>query len=117
MADLAHASENDTDLHGDTDAAHWAERFVHHVTANPAIATSEGSMLAWFAGAIETGKMTAVQLTPAQARYLSILAAEDLRADEQRGRTAGNSAVIRDIHDPAWEALQPACQWEELPPE
>jgi len=57
MADLAHASENDTDLVGDKDASHWAERFVHHVRANPSIATSEGAMLAWFAGAIETGKM------------------------------------------------------------
>lgn len=55
MADLAHAAENDTDLHGDFDAAHWAERFVHHVKANPAIATDEESMLAWFAGAIMTG--------------------------------------------------------------
>ena len=59
MADLAHASENDTDLFGDTDAMHWAERFVHHTKINPEIATSEGAMLAWFAGDIETGKMGA----------------------------------------------------------
>jgi hypothetical protein len=56
--------------------------------------------------------VTAVDLTPAQARWLSILAAEDLRADEQLGRTPATSAVIRDIHDPAWQALQPACQWD-----
>ena len=59
--------------------------------------------------------MTAAGLTPAQARYLSILAAQDLRADEQRGWTTVNSGVIRDIHNPAWEALQPACHWDEDP--
>lgn len=61
--------------------------------------------------------MTAIELDARQARWLSILAAQDLRADEQRGRTAANSAIIRDIHDPAWEALQPACQWDDLPGE
>lgn len=51
-------------------------------------------------------------LTPAQARYLSILAASDLRlAADEDGRTAANSAVIRDIHYPAWQALQTACAW------
>jgi hypothetical protein len=55
MADLAHAKENDIDLHGDFDATHWAERFVARVRENPAIATDEGAMLAWFAGAIMTG--------------------------------------------------------------
>jgi hypothetical protein len=48
-------SKNDTDLHGDMDALHWAERFMHHVKAKPSIATDEGAMLAWFAGAIMTG--------------------------------------------------------------
>ena len=63
MADLAHASENDTDLHGDPDAAHWAERFArvrHNVLTGPErrdIAADEGAMLSWFAGAIETGRM------------------------------------------------------------
>jgi hypothetical protein len=57
MADLAHASENDTDLVGDHDARHWAERFVDHVRQKPEIATDEGAMLAWFAGAIGTGEM------------------------------------------------------------
>ena len=63
MADLAHASENDADLHGDPDATHWAERFVlarHNVLTGPEhhdIAADEDTMLAWFAGAIETGRM------------------------------------------------------------
>jgi hypothetical protein len=61
MADLAHARENDTDLHGDTDAMHWAERFVHHVQQNPGIAADEGAMASWFAGAIETGRGSGVQ--------------------------------------------------------
>jgi len=62
MGDLAHAAENDTDLHGDPDAQHWAQRFVHHAdqwrktgTVPPCL--DEGAMLAWFAGAIETGRM------------------------------------------------------------
>ena len=65
MADLAHAATNDTDLHGDTDAAHWAERFASKfaiVRQNTApgedeMPDTEGTMLAWFAGAIETGRM------------------------------------------------------------
>jgi hypothetical protein len=63
MADLAHASENDTDLHGDPDATHWAERFIrvrHNLLTGPEhrdIAGDEGAMLSWFAGAIETGRM------------------------------------------------------------
>jgi hypothetical protein len=73
MADLAHASEGDTDLHGDPDARHWAERFAAKVTlpdpdpgcgplifaGNPLWATDEVEelMLVWFAGAIETGRM------------------------------------------------------------
>jgi hypothetical protein len=57
MADLAHAAENDTDLHGDTDARHWAQRFVHRALEYPATPMDEDAMLAWFAGAIETGRM------------------------------------------------------------
>jgi len=53
MADLAHAIENDNDLIGDLDAAHWAERFVTRVCEHPGIPTDEGAMLAWFAGCIE----------------------------------------------------------------
>lgn len=61
MADIA--SENDTDLHGDPDATHWAERFVlvrHNLLTGPEhrdIAGDADTMLAWFAGAIETGRM------------------------------------------------------------
>ena len=63
MADLAHAAEGDTDLHGDADATHWAERFVlvrHNLFTGPErrdIAEDADTMLAWFAGAIETGRM------------------------------------------------------------
>jgi len=45
----------DIDLHGNFDAMVWAERFVERVTENPGIATDEGTMLAWFSGAIMTG--------------------------------------------------------------
>jgi hypothetical protein len=54
-----------------------------------------------------------VELTRAEARYLSILAAQDLRDDAGRGRTAGNSEVISRIHQPAWAALQAACEWDD----
>lgn len=61
MAELAHAAENDTDLHGDTDARHWAERFASHFRIIRVDSLSdldtEGTMLAWFASAIETGRM------------------------------------------------------------
>jgi len=70
MADLAHASENDTDLIGDTDARHWAERFASKIklplghpaiefAGKPICTTGEYQelMLTWFAGAIETGRM------------------------------------------------------------
>jgi hypothetical protein len=81
MADLAHAAENDTDLHGDPDAAHWAERFAARFLAvrlgpdgRPLLGEEpvevEGLMLAWFAGAIETGKMCA------RARILAELGAD-----------------------------------------
>lgn len=45
----------DNDLIGQTDAKLWAERFVLRVTKNPAIATDEGTMLAWFSSAILAG--------------------------------------------------------------
>jgi len=67
MADLAHAAEGDTDLTGDTSAAHWAERFAYRfeVRRRPDIGDrgihtpvdTEGLMLSWFASAIETGRM------------------------------------------------------------
>jgi hypothetical protein len=74
MADLAHATEGDTDLHGDPDAAHWAERFAAKFAlsrrpadfwaamafdAQEAAVDTEGTMLAWFAAAIETGRTAA----------------------------------------------------------
>lgn len=62
MADLAHATENDNDLHGDTNAVNWAERFasifeVRRLSDMEPLDT-EGLMLTWFASAIETGRMT-----------------------------------------------------------
>lgn len=74
MSDLTHAAEGDIDLHGDADAQHWAERFADKfVIIKPDADLSgpylsphlmsrqdvEGLMLAWFAGAIETGRMAA----------------------------------------------------------
>jgi hypothetical protein len=50
-----------------------------------------------------------VELTSKQARYLSILAAQDLRGSNP------DSNVVRTIHLPAWEALQDACEWEDDP--
>lgn len=49
---------NDRDLHGNADAAVWAERFVYRVARNPRIAHDEGTMLAWFATAIMAGRYT-----------------------------------------------------------
>ncbi len=49
-----------------------------------------------------------VDLTPGEARYLSVLAAQDVRADRERGLDG-----IADRHGSAWEKLQPACEWED----
>jgi len=64
VADLAHRAPNDTDLFGDTCAADWAERFVDVRLQRLGedgvdIADDPDVMLAWFAGAIETGRMAA----------------------------------------------------------
>lgn len=69
LAAVARPAEGNTDLHGDTDAAHWAERFaatfeVRRLSdiGNRGIVEpldTMGLMLAWFAGAIETGRMAA----------------------------------------------------------
>lgn len=44
-----------TDFSESFDARDWAKAFVEHVTANPAIAADEGTMLAWFANALMRG--------------------------------------------------------------
>lgn len=41
---------------GELDAAVWVEEFLEAIHHNPAIAQDEGALLAWFAGAIETGR-------------------------------------------------------------
>ena len=53
--------------------------------------------------------MTAVDLEPDEARYLSILAAADMR------RTAAVELTVRPWHQAAWDKLQEACQWEDPP--
>lgn len=62
MASIEHASENDNDLHGDQDAAHWAERFAVHFEVvrlldGRVVPNVTDLMLTWFASAIETGSM------------------------------------------------------------
>jgi hypothetical protein len=54
--------------------------------------------------------MTAVELTAEQARYLSILATNDIMRDVKRGLTHSAGR-----HGQAWNALQAACDWEPLP--
>ena len=61
MADLAHAAPDDTDLFGDIDASHWAQRFASKFPAllqdgKGVIIDIEDLMTTWFAGAIETGR-------------------------------------------------------------
>jgi hypothetical protein len=52
-----------------------------------------------------------VDLTPAEAQYLSILAAADIRRDQANGLHGPPAR-----HLPAWEKLQPACQWADDEP-
>lgn len=61
MAGIENATPNDNDLHGDQNAAHWAERFASKFEVRDRD-TRDGLdtldlMLTWFAGAIETGSM------------------------------------------------------------
>ena len=52
-----------------------------------------------------------VDLEPAEARYLSVQAAGDLRTDEARGLSM--RAAVMQLHRSAWEKLQPACRWDD----
>ena len=58
-----------------------------------------------------------VDLTQAEAQYLAVLAATDLRRDRERHPDSyfpSGSAVrhVREYHQSAWEKLQAACDWE-----
>lgn len=104
------SSENDNDLFDTTDAQAWAERFVLRVTADPSIATDVGTMIAWFAGAMQTGARAA-EFERDEARR----AAEKLRNRNHLAalRDAGvlvlpepgSEALIEDRYGPLpWEA-------------
>jgi hypothetical protein len=82
VADLAHAAENDTDLHGDPHAMHWAERFCSRFLlirrppgAEDLDGDDVGTMLTWFAGAIETGRTAGRTPQPMSERVLESLPA------------------------------------------
>jgi hypothetical protein len=48
-----------------------------------------------------------IELTREEARYLSVMLAEDLRRDREAGRTG-----TADRHQAVWDKIQPACEWE-----
>jgi len=52
-----------------------------------------------------------VELSPEEARYLACLAGRHIRAYRQQGVEADAVGPLRDVYVPAWEALQPACEW------
>lgn len=52
--------------------------------------------------------LTQVELTPDQARYLSVIAAQDMRKDQENGLTG-----CAERHYSAWLALHDACRWDE----
>lgn len=54
--------QQDNDLTGEPDARLWAKRFVQRYGENPAIASDEATMLAWFSGAIMAGYDNAQRL-------------------------------------------------------
>lgn len=79
MADLAHAAENDNDLHGDTNAMNWAQRFADKFTVERRRLGGQGStgdvtglMLTWFASAIETGKAASFRPPADGDRFLPV---------------------------------------------
>lgn len=50
--------------------------------------------------------MADIDLEPAELQFLSVLLAQDIRRDRERGL----SGVV-ERHMAIWEKLQPACQW------
>jgi hypothetical protein len=54
--------------------------------------------------------VSAVDLEPSEARYLSVLLARDICDDEER-EVAETPTARR--HRLIWVKLQPACQWDE----
>lgn len=64
---------NDNDLIGEFDAQVWAERFVKRVGTKPTIATDEGTMLAWFSGAIMAGYDEARRRNDAEPVLIDLL--------------------------------------------
>jgi hypothetical protein len=55
-------------LVGTYDARVWAALFVATVLEHPSIATDEGTMIAWFASAIETGAYSGREHPPAEEK-------------------------------------------------
>lgn len=47
---------DNNDLVGETDAQVWAKQWIKTITEHPGIPTDEGTMIAWFANAIESGR-------------------------------------------------------------
>lgn len=56
--------EDDDDLVGETDARAWAERFAHRASVGSVDPTDAGTMLAWFAVAIEAGRSAGLAWAP-----------------------------------------------------
>jgi hypothetical protein len=57
-----------------------------------------------------------VDLEPREARYLSILAAQDIRIDEARREDAPQGpavSAVEQLHRSTWMKLQPACRWDD----
>lgn len=47
---------DNNDLVGETNAQVWAKRWIEVIAEHPNIPTDEGTMIAWFANAIESGR-------------------------------------------------------------
>jgi hypothetical protein len=120
MADFEHRTENDTDLHGDPDARHWAERFctkfrVTRQTDWPdSEPMSDDLMHTWFAAAIETGRMhapPALNVSEAVLAFLRHIVGETSHEEAVREVEATkysgdlNSAYIADLVLTASEIL------------
>jgi len=75
-------AENITDPMQSFDAREWAESFVAHVKANPDIATDEGTMIAWFAGALMRGWDEHARTYPTDA-LINAVSAFDAAAERE----------------------------------
>jgi hypothetical protein len=76
------------------DARDWAKAFVEHVTAQPSIATDEGTMISWFANAIMRGFDEHARRYPADALINAVAKFDQMARQGDRVRRRNETTVV-----------------------